>query len=90
MKKLVLVSSTSDSNEAVFSQSGDMSMLENSFASEHQWVTVVNPTNHRLLLQACDDCGVVKSENSILRTCRASKGQGLVSRCVSTEVQLVS
>lgn len=85
MKKFVLVS-----DKAVISKSGDMTHRGDSFAEEHQWVTVINPTNHRLLLQACDDCGVVKSENSILRKCRASKGKGLVSKCMSAEVQLVS
>ena len=47
--------------------------------ANHFWVTVVNPTNHCLLLQVCDDCGVVKSENSILKRCKAPKGQALVS-----------
>ena len=46
----------------------------------HHWVTVINPTNHRLLLQACDDCGVVKSENTVIRSCRADRGLGLISR----------
>ncbi|MFT5572411.1 MAG: hypothetical protein ACI9FR_001334 [Cryomorphaceae bacterium] len=46
----------------------------------HSWVTVINPTNHRLLLQACDDCGVVKSENSVIRSCKADRGLGLISR----------
>ncbi len=35
----------------------------------HAWVTVVSPLNQRLVLQACDHCGVVKSENSIVRAC---------------------
>ena len=54
-------------------------------ANDHSWVTVVNPTNHRLLLQACDDCGVVKSENSTMRRCRARKGQSLVSGRMSID-----
>lgn len=49
----------------------------------HVWVTVINPTNHRLLLQACDDCGVVKSENSVTRHCRAASGLGLISSAQS-------
>ena len=57
--------------------------------ANHSWVTVINPTNHRLLLQACDDCGVVKSENSILKRCVAVKGQGLVSGRMSVSVDLV-
>ena len=46
---------------------------------QHLWVTVVNPTNQRLLLQACDNCGVVKSENSVIKRCRADQGLGLIS-----------
>jgi len=45
----------------------------------HQWVTVVNPLNHHTLLQACDGCGVVKSENSMMRACKAKKGVALIS-----------
>lgn len=87
MKKFVLVSSTSDSKNAVVA---DVVQSEGCVVQEHQWVTVINPTNHRLLLQACDDCGVVKSENSVLKRCHASKGQGIVSRCMASRVQLVS
>lgn len=47
--------------------------------TDHSWVTVVNPSNNRLLLQACDHCGVVKSENSVVRRCQASKDQALIS-----------
>jgi len=46
---------------------------------EHVWVKVVDPRNKRSLLQACDDCGIVKSENSIARNCRAEPGQGMIS-----------
>lgn len=49
----------------------------------HAWVTVINPTNHRLLLQACDDCGVVKSENSVAKRCRAASGLALISSAQS-------
>ncbi|RBP53384.1 hypothetical protein [Arenicella xantha] len=45
----------------------------------HNWLTVVNPINQRSLLQACDDCGVVKSENSVARCCKAPKGRALIS-----------
>lgn len=48
-------------------------------SKQHVWVTVINPTNHRLLLQACDDCGVVKSENSVIRRCNASSGLAVIS-----------
>ena len=47
-------------------------------AEHHDWVTVVNPTNHQMLLQACDHCGVVKSENSVMRRCRAPRKQSLL------------
>ena len=56
---------------------------------KHSWVTVVNPTNHRMLLQACDNCGVVKSENSVMRRCRAPKGQALVSGSMAAAHQSV-
>ena len=46
---------------------------------EHSWVTVINPRNNRTILQACDDCGVVKSENSIVKNCRATPGQAVIS-----------
>jgi len=46
---------------------------------KHDWITVVNPMNHRLLLQACDNCGVVKSENSVIRRCKAKKGRAVIS-----------
>ena len=46
---------------------------------DHQWVTVINPTNSRLLLQACDNCGVVKSENSIARRCQQPNNQHIIS-----------
>ena len=71
MKKTILVSTKS-----VKSRMGKMNLGK---VSNHQWITVVNPTNRRLLLQACDDCGVVKSENSVQKMCRAEKGRALVS-----------
>jgi len=46
---------------------------------KHKWVTVINPLNHQTLLQACDCCGVVKSENSIVRACKAESGARLIS-----------
>jgi len=52
-------------------------------STNHRWITVVNPTNHRMLLQACDHCGVVKSENSVVRRCRAPNGQALISGSMS-------
>jgi len=49
---------------------------------KHDWVTVVNPMNHRLLLQACDNCGVVKSENSVVKRCKAPQGGELISGAI--------
>lgn len=80
MNKFVLINCTS----------GSKTVLSSVLETEHSWVTVVNPTNHRLLLQACDDCGVVKSENSVLRVCRATKGQSIVSGRMADAQQLVS
>jgi len=54
----------------------------------HQWVTVVNPLNRRMLLQACDDCGVVKSENSIVKRCKAAKGSAVISQSLNPTQQL--
>ena len=53
--------------------------INNKFGGKHQWVTVINPINHRSLLQACDSCGVVKSENSIIRNCKAVNNSGLIT-----------
>jgi len=52
---------------------------------KHAWVTVINPHNQRSLLQACDDCGVVKSENSLSRNCLAPRGQGIISGSLHIE-----
>lgn len=72
---------------------GDASFKSRAVISEsatHTWVTVVNPNNHRLLLQACDDCGVVKSENSVTKPCQARKGQALISSAMRANFRLVS
>lgn len=66
----------------VVSQYSDMAyrqMIPEVITQEHQWVGVLNPRNQRSLLEACDDCGIVKSENSISRNCRATPGQNLIS-----------
>ena len=52
--------------------------------TDHSWITVVNPTNQRMLLQACDHCGVVKSENSVVRRCQASNNQSLISSSLAS------
>ncbi len=46
----------------------------------HSWVTVVNPINHTHVLQACDHCGVVKSENSIVRACSGEQTSRLLTQ----------
>ena len=46
---------------------------------EHGWITVVDPTKQRSLLQACDHCGVVKSENSVVKECTGTIGANLIS-----------
>jgi len=56
--------------------------INNKFGRKHTWVTVVNPINHRSLLQACDACGVVKSENSIIRQCKAASSAGLITNAM--------
>lgn len=58
---------------------------KNQFGKEHVWVTVINPINHRSLLQACDGCGVVKSENSIIRNCAAPTGSALISNVMAAD-----
>ncbi len=45
----------------------------------HGWITVIDPTNQRSLLQACDHCGVVKSENSVVKACSGVAGAELIS-----------
>jgi len=55
---------------------------------EHLWVTVIDPTNQRSLLQACDDCGVVKSENSVIRNCKADFGVALISNSAMANVKM--
>ena len=46
---------------------------------QHGWITVIDPTNQRSLLQACDHCGVVKSENSVVKACSGVAGSELIS-----------
>ena len=56
---------------------------------QHIWVSVVDPTNQRSILHACDDCGVVKSENSVVRNCKADYGVALISSsAISKNVQM--
>ena len=76
---------TSDAGRLKTSSASLAKVGKNDFG--HQWITVVNPTNHSLLLQACDNCGVVKSENSVVRRCSMPKGQKLISAEMSRELQ---
>lgn len=61
--------------------------INNKFGKKHIWVTVVNPINHRSLLQACDGCGVVKSENSITRRCQSVSNRGLITNAMASAVK---
>ena len=61
-----------------------MTNIERFARHEHRWITVINPINSRLLLQACDNCGVVKSQNSVLRGCSKANGQQLISGSLPT------
>jgi len=58
------------------------------FERKHDWVTVVNPMNQQLLLQACDNCGVVKSENSVVKRCKAPQHQALISSAMAISLQV--
>ena len=56
---------------------------------EHKWVTVINPTNRRVLLQACDNCGVVKSENTVIQDCSQPHARHLISGAISKHMLMV-
>lgn len=45
----------------------------------HQWVTVPNPIKRRALLEACDNCGVVRSANTMLQYCKADADQKIIT-----------
>ncbi len=47
--------------------------------NRHQWVTVLNPIERRELLRACDNCGVVKSQNTMRKACAVKTPQRLIS-----------
>lgn len=57
---------------------------------DHNWVTVVNPTNRRMLLQACDNCGVVKSENTVVRACSEGTDRHLISGSMMADMRLTA
>ncbi len=67
-----------------------MTNFEEFAKHSHQWITVVNPTNRRMLLQACDNCGVVKSENSVLSRCAKPRNQHLITASMSKDLLMVS
>lgn len=54
----------------------------------HEWITVVNPLNRRVLLQACDFCGVVKSENSVVSRCSNTQGERVISSSLGGDLSL--
>lgn len=47
--------------------------------NQHTWVTVRNPMNESALLQACDHCGVVKTQNTAIKNCSADPGHFILS-----------
>jgi hypothetical protein len=57
---------------------------------DHDWVTVVNPTNRRMLLQACDKCGVVKSENTVVQQCRRPDGEHLITGSLARDLRYIA
>ena len=57
---------------------------------EHNWVTVRNPNNYQMVLQACDHCGVVKSENSVVKSCSGDKSARLISNLVDHSIAVAS
>ncbi len=61
---------------------------QSGFSVSHKWITVVNPYSKLSLLQACDDCGVVKSQNSINKSCKANKGVGLISSALLANINI--
>lgn len=77
-----------DSSKKLSGRSISSSLKDN--AGSHSWITVVNPTNRRMLLQACDHCGVVKSENTVVRHCTADSSQHLISDSLGSELRVVA
>jgi len=61
-----------------------------SATQRHEWITVVNPTNRRMLLQACDNCGVVKSENTVARGCTRPAGEGVITKSMNQALRLIA
>ncbi len=56
--------------------------LNDPLVNAHQWVTVPNPHRQRALLHACDNCGVVRSENTQMKNCGAEQGQGIITKAL--------
>lgn len=73
---------------AVLATNSSRTFTSRRATQQHVWVTVIDPLNQRSLLQACDDCGVVKSENSVVKRCRAPRGQALISSALAIDQAL--
>lgn len=58
--------------------------------NQHRWVTVVNPLNKRALLQACDKCGVVKSENTMQKECSMPDSSSVIIPAALHEIRLIA
>jgi len=65
-------------------------LVRSNVGTKHRWVSVVNPLNRRAVLQACDGCGVVKSENSTVKSCKAATNVALISGAMASSLYLVS
>ena len=52
---------------------------ESLVVQSHKWVAVPDPYKKRALLHACDNCGVVKSENTSMKNCAARLDQLIIS-----------
>lgn len=58
--------------------------------NQHRWVTVVNPLNKRALLQACDKCGVVNSENTMQNECSMPDSSCVITSATMHEIRLIA
>lgn len=53
--------------------------LKSLVVQPHNWVAVPDPYKKRALLHACDNCGVVKSENTSMKNCTARLDQRMIT-----------
>lgn len=79
----------STNSTAQFRGANYREILPEIVTQEHSWISVINPRNQLSLLQACDDCGIVKSENSMIKNCRATPGLAIISGAVDISEQTV-